>query len=282
MKINTSYPYPVLFEGNDDYKNSSFETKYDLSTSFGDIQIHVSFQLQNEEIQKLVDVGLCTYAVHLESPLTSFRKLYKTTDKQLKIAIPESSLRGKVTMHSFIIANTKIEGYQNDKLSSWFTGAHIIFETGNLLAIGNAIETDIMEDQFELMDLPSIMKVRSAKGIDVMEVDFSSNDIVIALPEKEYMQYATHANSILKNTVLTMVIFPALTYVFSRISDSDVEEEGYVWYRVLEKKFEENGYSIQDVGTDELSALKAAQLILRKPLQGSFLEIEKHAEMEDE
>lgn len=282
MKINASYPYPVLFEGNDDYTNSSFETTYDLRTLFGKIQVDVGFTLQNQGIQKLVDDGLCKFVIQIESPLTSYRQLFKTTDKQLTIEIDETNLRGKVSLHSFIIATTKIEGYSNGKLSDWFEGAHIVFEIGNFLAIGNAIETDIVDNQFELMDLPSVMKVRLAKGIDVMEVDFSSHDIVVALPEKEYMQYANHANSMLKNTVLTMVILPALTYVFSRMIDSDVAEEDYVWYRVLEKKFQENGYAIEDVGTDELSALKAAQLILQKPLQSSFLEIEKHAEMEDE
>jgi len=47
------------------------------------------------------------------------------------------------------------------------------------------------------------------------------------------------------------------------------------------KIFDENNFQIEDVGTDSLSALKAAQMVLRKPLKTSFEEMEKLNHTED-
>ena len=48
------------------------------------------------------------------------------------------------------------------------------------------------------------------------------------------------------------------------------------WYQVLEQKFYENGYELTDIGYGKrLEPLKAAQLILKKPIKRSFDEIDK-------
>lgn len=43
----------------------------------------------------------------------------------------------------------------------------------------------------------------------------------------------------------------------------------------MEKIFSENNIQIDEVGSDKLPALKAAQMILRKPIKSSFEEIER-------
>ena len=50
MKISSSYPYPVLQEGNDDYIQSSYLVDYDVVTQFGELKVDVTFQLKNEGI----------------------------------------------------------------------------------------------------------------------------------------------------------------------------------------------------------------------------------------
>jgi len=80
---------------------------------------------------------------------------------------------------------------------------------------------------------------------------------------------------------LAAVIVPALVYVFSKVSEANGDLEEYTWYQVMDKIFRENNYRLEDVGTDTLSPLKAAQLVLRKPLKASFEEIEKLHRTED-
>jgi hypothetical protein len=281
MKISTSYPYPVLYINNDDYVDSSFNTKIDIQESFGEVKISVEFVIINNGIVRLVEDNAAVYLIHVECPQTSFRNAFSGNNKTLEISIPTEQLRGKILIHSFINANQRIEGYTNELLNEWFKDIPVTFEKGNILAIGDAIETTLFEDNSELMNLPSIVKVRKSHKNEFMEVDLHSNVITVSLPDYEYNQYATNAKSGLKNTILSTVILPSLVFVFSKLKDSREDLEEYTWYQVLEKIFVENNHRLEDVGTDSLSALKAAQLVLRKPLKASFKEIEKLSRMEE-
>lgn len=266
---------------NDDYVNSSFNTTINIEESFGEVKIQVHFKLQNDGIQSLVDQHVGVYLVHVECGQTSFRQVYKTNEKVYEISIATEKLRGKIEIHTFVIANRRIEEYQNDLLNEWFKELSISFEKGNILAIGDAIETTLFEDNKELLNLPSIATVTKSLKNEFMEVDIYSNIITISLPAYEYSQYAINAKSRMKNTILTTVIVPSLVYVFTKLKDNREDLEEYTWYQVLEKIFDENSYRLEDVGTDSLSPLKAAQLVLRKPLKTSFKEIEKFNRMED-
>ena len=281
MKINTSYPYPVLYMNNDDYVKSSFSATIGVHESFGEVRISANFHLDNKEMKRLIENDLSVYLIHVECPHTSFRDVYKTNKKKIEISIPTNKLRGRILIHSFIIAKEKIENYHNDDLNDWYRDISITFEKGNILAIGEAIEITLFEDHTELLNLPSIAKVVKSLKSEFMEVDLHSNVITISLPEYEYNQYASNANSRFKNIILSTVIVPSLVYVFSRIKENREDLEEYIWYQVLEKIFDENGYRIEEVGTDTLSALKAAQMVLRKPLKTSFEEVEKLNKTED-
>lgn len=266
---------------NDDYLNSIFNADFSLQESFGEVKINVNFTLDNEGIQELIQQNSCVYSLHIECPQTSYRKVFETTKQNLEISIPSDFLRGKILLHSFILANEKIENYHNNLLNGWFKYSTINFEKGNILAIGDAIETTLFEENLELLNLPSIMKVTKSLKNEFMEVELHSNTITISLPEYEYNQYGLNANSRLRSTILAAVIVPSLVYVFSKIKENREDIEEYTWFQVLEKIFAENHYNIDDVGTDTLSALKAAQLVLRKPLRTSFEEIEKFNSTED-
>lgn len=275
MKINQAYPYPVLYMNNEDYTNSSFHTRIAVSESFGEVKISSFFQLQNDGIKELIAKRLGVFLIHVECGQTSFRQAYESYDNALDISIPSNKLRGKIQIHSFIIAKDRIENYTNESLSEWYKGFPVTFEKGNFLAIGEAIETTLFEDNAELLNLPSIITVTKSQKKDMIDVELNSNNITISLPEYEYNQYAGNANSRLKNTILSAVFMPALVYIFSKIKDSHGDFDEYTWYQVLEKIFDENNHKLEDVGSDTFSALQAAQMVLRKPLKTSFEEIEK-------
>ncbi|AST91079.1 hypothetical protein BC6307_07200 [Sutcliffiella cohnii] len=275
MKINTSYPYPVLYMNNEDYKKSSYHTNISVNESFGELHIIAKFSLDNPGIKRLIEEAAAVFMIHVECGQTSFRQAYETSRETLEVAIPTNALRGKIAIHSFIIAKEAITDYTNDRLSDWYTGIQISFEKGNILGIGDAIETTLIDDNTELLNLPSIITVSKHQKNEFMDVEIQHDNITIYLPEYEYNQYAMSANSLLKNTILSTVIVPALVYVFSKIGTGTEDLEQYTWYQVMEKIFEENNLRLEDVGSDTLSPLKAAQLVLRKPLKSSFEEIEK-------
>ncbi|WP_156576507.1 hypothetical protein [Bacillus luti] len=281
MKISNSYPYPVLYKENDDYYHSDFEVEFKVDDSFGELKIKGQFILQNEGIQNLIENEMATFMVHMECPQTSFRKTYLSKGETILISVKNHYLRGKVFVHSFVIAQKKISNYTNQLLNEWYKDTSINFEKGNFLAIGNAIEVMLLEENIEHMNLPSIVSIYKSKEKEIMEIELHAHNIGIMLPEFEYEQYEQSANSMLKNTILSLIIMPCLLEVFSRVAENKEEYEEYTWYQVIERLFRENGHSISDVGSDSLSALAAAQLVLQKPLKTSFEEIEKFHRLGD-
>src|SRR5699024_2049521 len=132
----------------------------------------------------------------------------------------------------------------------------------------------------EMLNLPSIISVTSSAKGEYMEVDLTQDLIVVSLPKYEYEQYIHHRKSRLKNTILASVFMPVLVQVFSSLNQ-EYDFEDSTWYQVLEKIFAENNVCIEDVGTDSLPALQAAQMVLRKPLKTGFEEIENFNKEEE-
>ncbi|MFD1609666.1 hypothetical protein [Oceanobacillus luteolus] len=276
MKISTSYPYPVLFMNNDDYVDSSFHAEIDVKELFGEVVIYVTYHLDNKEMLGLIEEEACTFILHVEYGQTSYRRIFPTTKVNQEIHIPSDKLRGKVELFSFVTANTTIENYTNSNLNDFYKGAPIVFEKGNIMAIGDAIETTLFEDDVDLLNLPSIIKVTQSERSEYMEVDITQDLLIVSLPKYEYEQYIHNRKSVLKQTILSNVFLPSLVQVFSKLDES-YDFEDSTWYQVLEKIFAENNIRIEEVGTDSLSALKAAQMVLRKPIKTSFEEIEKES-----
>jgi hypothetical protein len=281
MRISNSYPYPVLHDDNDDYYDSLFVVDYITQKAFGELKIHATFTLENIGIEQLIKSGEALFMLRVECPLTSYRKAFFNVSPEIIESIDTKNLRGKVNIHSFIIAQRDIINYSNSSLNEWYKGMEITFEKGNLLAIGKAIEITLHEDNTELMDLPAIVDIHRGIDKEYMEVDILSQNIIISLPAIEYDLYANYANTMLKNTIISMVILPCLTEVFSKLKDNREDLELYTWYQVVDNIFKDNNIHFEDVGTERLSALKAAQLILRKPLTSSFKEMEKISRLED-
>lgn len=275
MKINSSYPYPVLHRNNDDYINSKFQVKYETTQEFGELKINAIIELINEGINELILNKAAKFLLHIECPQTSYRNAFGTDNYDFNISIETNYLRGKIYVHSFIIVENDITNYTNQLLSDWYKGMNIKYMKGNILGIGDAIEIILHEDNTDLMDLPSIIDIHRGIDKEYMEVDVYSNNIIISLPSHEYDLYANYANTMLKNTIISMVILPCLTYVFSKVKENSEDIKEYAWYQVMERLFKDNNYRLEDIGNDNLTPLKAAQLVLHKPLKTSFKEIEK-------
>lgn len=281
MKFNGSFPYPVLTSENDNYKKSSFETTIEAEKSFGQLYINLNCNLQDTKIAELIAEEKARYALHIECPQTSFRQIYQSEQPIITAKIPDNLLRGKIDVHPFILANTKIEDYTNPNLDDFYQGYPITFEKGNILALGEAVEVVLFEEDEESHNLPSIVTVRRVEKDKVMTVDIDSDQIIIKLPKIEYDQYAINASSRLKETILSVVILPSLVDVFYRLKDNSEDYAEYKWYQVLTRIFEKNNRPLSQVINGTLSPLEAAQMVLQQPLEKAFNEIKKFNETED-
>lgn len=276
MKISKSYPYPVLCSNNDDYINSSFEADIKAKPEFGTIRIDVNFKLNDETIAKLIEEEQACFIVHVQCSPTSFRNVYFSYDTTLSISIDESKIRKNIEVYSFIVAKEQIQNYNNLKLNPFYNSIPIHFEKGNFIAIGQAEKITVQEEDISLMDLPSIVKIHKGEGTEYMQVDYEiSDEIIVTLPEEIYNRYTKYGNFDLKYTILSLIIMPVLVDLFASINEMD-DLSDKTWYQVLEKKFKESGYELSDIGSGKkLEPLVAAQMILKKPMNRSFDEIDE-------
>ncbi|PFU22980.1 hypothetical protein COK80_25875 [Bacillus anthracis] len=282
MKFNPVLPYPVLSKGNDSYDNSSFDVQVVAKKSFGQLVLEAEFILKNEGLQDLINQGKAVFVLHYECPQTSFRGLTKSNQQTLEIKLEEQQLRGKMDVHSFILANERIDDYINADWNSFYTGVPITYEKGNVLAFGGAVEILLHEEAVEEQNLPSIVTIRRASNSEYVGIELGADQILVLLPEQLYKQYATYGGSRLKDTILSLVIFPALIDVFHTIKAEPSSYEDNRWYQVLAQIFENNHVPFEHVLNDRMPVLEAAQLVLRNPLVASFKEVEKFLAQEEE
>lgn len=282
MKFNNSFPYPVLSSENDNYKNSKFETFIEAQKSFGQLHINLKCDLQDSTLAQLIADEKAKYALHIECPQTSFRQIFQSAEPYVVASIPDNRLRGKVDVHPFILVNKKIEDYDNPSLNDFYKGFPITFEKGNILAIGEAVEITLFEDDEESQNLPSIVTIRRSESAKDMMVSLNSPQIIIELPKQVYDNYAQNAGSRLKETILSLVILPSLIDVFYALKEDSADYSEYKWYQVLEQIFKKNNVPFSHIVDGTLPVLKAAQMVLQNPLEKSFGEIQKLNEAEAE
>ncbi|SOC41452.1 hypothetical protein [Ureibacillus acetophenoni] len=275
MKFNNSFPYPVLSVENDDYIGSKFETTVEAQKTFGQLYINLNCNLQDSKIASLINEGKAKYALHVECPQTSFRKIYQSEETKIVAAIPENLLRGKIDVHPFILANETIEGYTNPKLNDFYNGTSITYEKGNILALGEAVEVTLFEEDLESQNLPSIVTIRRSESAKELVVYLNSPQIIIELPKAIYDQYAINAGSRLKETILSIVILPSLVEVFYTLKEDSADYSEYKWYQVLEQIFKKNNIPLTQVIDGTIPVLRAAQMVLQNPLEKAFNEIQK-------
>jgi hypothetical protein len=281
MKFNPALPYPILSKENDSYDNSSFNVLVIPKKSFGQVMLEAEFVLNNAGLQDLIDQGKAVFALHVECPLTSFRRLVKSDQQTLTIKIEEQQLRGRMDVHAFILANERIVNYANANWNTFYMGIPITYEKGNILAFGTAEEIVLHEEPAKEQNLPSIVTIRRAGNREYVGIELGTNQILVLLPEQLFKQYAEYGSSRLKNTILSMIILPALIDVFHTIKAEPSAYEDNRWYQVLAQIFENNQVPFERVLNDQMPVIEAVQLVLRNPLIASFKEIEKFLGQED-
>lgn len=281
MKIkNKLTPYPILSLYNDDYLNSSFEVDINVECKFNELLVDAKFKLNNSDLKQLILDGLAVYTLHIECPMTSFRKKYDTDQTELSFKIATDNLKEKVEICSYIVACDDILNYSNKNFHSDYDGVCFNIEKGNILAIGTGKDVTIIKNNDDLENLPSIIKICPMKDLKkgTISVDTDdSNYILVGVYEGIIEKYYELGKSKYKNTVMTLILLPVIELVLLRMKYSDEDEKEKKWYRVIENLLNQNGIEVEDldIQNKEKSVLAIAQDIFADPISRSFEELER-------
>lgn len=280
MKVkNKLTPYPILFAYNDNYIDSSFDVDINAFCKFGEIYITINFKLNNKGLQKLIDDNKACFTSHIECPSTSYRIKTESNETSITIKLDSNDLKDKVEVCTFITALTDIKSYKNDNFHSDYQGYDFNIYKGNVLAIGIGKELTISKNNNEIENLPSIIKIYKKSDIKsgAISVDTDNSDyILVGIFEGLYNKYYTLGKNKYKDTILSLVLLPAIIVVLTRMFYADNDEKEKKWYRIIEGLLNENEIQVEDldIQNKDTSVLAVAQMIFSNPISRSFCELE--------
>ncbi|WJP97268.1 hypothetical protein [Macrococcus bovicus] len=277
--INSLYPYPVLSSFDNDYiDDSDFCTEVKLieSTPYKPAKVKIKFVLKDKFLEELVAAKQAAFFIHVESPRAVYRELIKVTsseDTQIIIIDPKK-MRHNVEITPLLLTTNSLKNFINPNINKELFGSNYVFpilSSGYPLAVDKTKIIEIV-DKDDFSSVSSIIKVGKTKE-KLMNIELEDDYLFVRLPEKQYKKYVTFKD--MPEALLSSIIFPSLVYVFESISKHGREPyENYKWFNVLEKKFSNMGFSIDQIISQEISSIVLAQKVLVDPLQRMFNEIE--------
>lgn len=282
---NRLSPYPILTNYNDDYKSGSFQACINAKEEYGKLCVHVDFELNSKYLQNLISQGDAEFLVHFECPTTSYRERIAGNKKIYTKAIPIDLITDVLEVNTFIVVAKDGIEYISDSFNDDYKGFNFNVSKNEILAIGDSVKITIKNDTRDLESLPSIIKIIKVDNAEkAMAVDTDGDDIKIKLSENVCDNYKKVGNSVYSKTAFSLVIFPALLVVLTRMisneEDSEISERR--WYQIVEKKLEEKDIALKNLSLADGTLIDACQKIFEDPIAKAFEELVEKMERENE
>ena len=282
------YPYPVLWNKNDDYKiPSEFSAEIKTEENFKNTKLKIKFFLKDKEIEKLIRENKAEYVVHIEGTRTYFRDFISTRETEITYDLKDRDILGKLEINFFILAKQDIRGYRNDNFNEDYSSEAFNLKKGNIIAIADGYRFDIEKNDDELGKISSIFGICKKETVEQtgMTVDMSYEKIRIGLNITDYVNYSQLSQNPNKvDSVNSIIIFPALIYIFEQLKKDFTETDytEYKWFRALENIFKKNGQELNKELLENEISIDLAQRVLNYPIERAFNSLTNEDEGDDE
>lgn len=274
------YPYPVLANFNDDYVDSKFNIIVIIQSFPNELIIQFKPELDNDGIKELIEKEMAYCCVHIECSLTSYRKIVQVPLGGLEYSIPADSIEGPISFCPFIVANQEITNYTNSKLNKDYDGATFDLEKGNILAIGQEVQTRVEKENDDLANVPSIFAVTEIKDPQRKDIviDNAGNKINIQLPTDTFFEFkvAMSSNPNSMSVLHSMIIIPALMKCFEDMKSKPEEFYTYEdrrWFRALKKAMKKVNLELSEENIMSIDAFSVAQKLMDNTTNRAILSI---------
>ncbi|MBF1205021.1 MAG: hypothetical protein HXM13_03170 [Fusobacterium periodonticum] len=282
------YPYPVLWNKNDDYKMpSEFSAEIKTEENFKNTKLKIKFFLKDKEIEKLIRENKAEYVVHIEGTRTYFRDFISTRETEITYDLKDRDILGKLEINFFILAKQDIRGYRNDNFNEDYSSEAFNLKKGNIIAIADGYRFDIEKNDDELGKISSIFSICKKETVEQtgMTVDMSYEKIRIGLNITDYVNYSQLSQNPNKvDSVNSIIIFSALIYIFEQLKKDFTETDytEYKWFRALENIFKKNGQELNKELLENEISIDLAQRVLNYPIERAFNSLTNEDEGDDE
>ncbi|WP_314294430.1 hypothetical protein [Fusobacterium periodonticum] len=282
------YPYPVLWDKNDDYKKpSKFSVEVEPKEDFKNIKLKINFLLKDKEIEKLIKENKAEYVVHIEGSSTYFREIISTKETEISYVLKDRDILGRLQVNFFILARQDIKNYKNDNFNEDYSSETFNLKKGNIIAIADGYRFDIEKNDDELGKISSIFSICKKETVEQtgMTIDMGYEKIRIGLNITDYVNYSQLSQNPNKvESVNSVIIFPALIYIFEQLKKdfNETDYTEYKWFRALENIFKKNGEDLNKGLLENEISIDLAQRVLNYPIERAFNSLINEDEGDDE
>lgn len=282
------YPYPVLWDKNDDYKKpSKFSVEVDPKEDFKNIKLKINFLLKDKEIEKLIKENKAEYVVHIEGTSTYFREIISTKETEINYVLKDRDILGRLQVNFFILAKQDIKDYRNDNFNEDYSSETFNLKKGNIIAIADGYRFDIEKNDDELGKISSIFSICKKETVKQtgMTIDMGYEKIRIGLNITDYVNYSQLSQNPNKvDSANSVIIFPALIYIFEQLKKdfNETDYTEYKWFRALENIFKKNGEELNKGLLENEISIDLAQRVLNYPIERAFNSLINEDEGDDE
>ena len=274
---NRLFPYPVLCDETDDYEEEELNVTSSTREGINDINVLVSFNLQNQEMLDLIRMGYAEYVLHLECSSTSFRKVIRSDVSEIAYSIPKSRVNVEVTVLALVVAKRRIENFISDSLNEDYEGESITFEKASILAYKNLPRIYVYKNYEELAgneSLFSIIKVGLPDDEEVKPLTFNLNGdrIKIMVDPKTYAAYIHFQQK--SSIAMSMLVMPALLYMIDELKESFDSFSNYMWFVKMKQFYKAQGKDFRDdVIFSDRNIVEIAQEMLKSPIGKAYRDL---------
>lgn len=268
------YPHPVLWDKNDDYKDSSFDCEIELKREIKKFVLQVNFNLKNKELESLIKNGQAEYILHIESPASSYRLIEKSQENKKYIKLADEHLLGKISLCPFIVAKKDVIDFTNSHLNKDYNGISFNLCKGTILAIGTQQTFKVDKESEDLSQVPSIFTIYKKETVEEMpaEIELYDNKIRIGLNITDYENYFMNVQN--KASIINaFLIYPTLIYVFERIKESFDEFTDYRWFNALGKMFKNYSLELNEDLVSSKPSIELAQKVMNLPVSKALVDV---------
>jgi len=247
MKIsNQLFPHPVL--GIRDDINGNFSVEFIWSCDRYNYKLNPRFNIENDEIEKLINEKKASFLMCVECANTMFRESFVIESHDAEIKINAEKLRDEVNVSFFVIALQSIEQYSNSLFHKDYNDCSFFIEKGDILAYGGETYF-IAEKNYEyLKAVSSIMEIVEGQDDNgYSAADFNEEKIKITLNKKNYEIYIEcRDNKYFTAVFHTSLVFPLLLKALGYIKDEIEDYTEKKWYKIIKTRIEEENLSLED------------------------------------
>lgn len=270
MKIRAAfYPHPVLRQGSDDYIGAEFTCDLEASRNDNLYSLRAQFATTSKTLETLVETYDAAFALHVECPLTRYRRLIESDSSSMALSLDADDLRGPVELSSFIFALTPIRGFSPPELHGDFSGETFEIDPGDVLAVGPWYS--LVEDPDVGPRPRSLITIGRNENRNPAPLDFEApaDKVAILLQPEGYARYLELKGAPLARQQLhSMVVIPVLTELIDEVradlrsAGDDSDKVARRWYRSLRKRVQH--------APDTQTSVSLAQDIIGQPLKGAL------------